>query len=250
MRHPRIAAELFVQNRARLRRRLLPNSLALVNANDILPTNADGTLLLHQNSDLFYLTGVRQEETILLLYPDAHEEKFSEILFLRESTPLVETWEGHKLSKDEAREVSGIARVEWTSSFPGIFHTLMSEAERAYLNANEHAELNEHLPAARDLGLAASVVDTVASVLTFIPDFDINLDLNFHFKPEACMRIARALEPYNLHWLEIDNPDPDAIRQIKESTSTQICTGETLIHMKEYLPFFQRHAAGLEQRDV
>ena len=82
------------------------------------------------------------------------------------------------------------------------------------------------------------------------PDFDINLDLNFHFKPEACMRIARALEPYNLHWLEIDNPDPDAVLQIKQSTSTRICTGETLIHMKEYLPFFQRHAADVFMIDV
>jgi L-alanine-DL-glutamate epimerase-like enolase superfamily enzyme len=82
------------------------------------------------------------------------------------------------------------------------------------------------------------------------PDFDINLDLNFHFKPEACMRIARALEPFNLHWLEIDNPDPDAIRQIKDSTSTKICTGETLIHMKEYLPFFQRHAADVYMLDI
>ncbi len=82
------------------------------------------------------------------------------------------------------------------------------------------------------------------------PDFDINLDLNFHFKPEACMRIARALEPYNLHWLEIDNPDPDAVLQIKQSTATRICTGETLIHMKEYLPFFQRHAADIFMIDV
>src|SRR6185295_2117858 len=82
------------------------------------------------------------------------------------------------------------------------------------------------------------------------PDFDINLDLNFHFKPEACMRIAKALEPYNLHWLEIDNPDPDAILQIKQSTSTRICTGETLVHMKEYLPFFERHAADVFMIDV
>ena len=64
------------------------------------------------------------------------------------------------------------------------------------------------------------------------------------------MRIAKALEPYNLHWLEIDNPDPDVIRQIKDSTSTRICTGETLIHMKEYLPFFQRHAADVYMLDV
>jgi L-alanine-DL-glutamate epimerase-like enolase superfamily enzyme len=80
--------------------------------------------------------------------------------------------------------------------------------------------------------------------------FDINLDLNFHFKPEACMRIARALEPYNLHWLELDNPDADAVLQIKQSTSTRICTGETLIHMQGYLPFFQRHAADVFMIDV
>jgi L-alanine-DL-glutamate epimerase-like enolase superfamily enzyme len=64
------------------------------------------------------------------------------------------------------------------------------------------------------------------------------------------MRIAKVLEPYNLHWLEIDSPDPDAIRQIKDSTSTKICTGETLVHMKEYLPFFQRHAADVYMLDV
>ena len=81
-------------------------------------------------------------------------------------------------------------------------------------------------------------------------DFDINLDLNFHFKPEACMRIAKALEPYNLHWLELDNPDPDAVLQVKQSTSTRICTGETLIHMQGYLPFFQRHAADVFMIDV
>jgi L-alanine-DL-glutamate epimerase-like enolase superfamily enzyme len=82
------------------------------------------------------------------------------------------------------------------------------------------------------------------------PDFDINLDLNFNFKPEACMRIARALEPHNLHWLEIDRYDPDALLQIKQSTSTRICTGETLIHMQQYLPYFERHAADVFMIDV
>src|SRR5215217_6329185 len=82
------------------------------------------------------------------------------------------------------------------------------------------------------------------------PEFDINLDLNFHFKPEACIRIARALEQYNLHWLEIDNPDPDSILQVKQSTSTRICTGETRNHMQQYLPFFQRHAADVFMIDV
>ena len=82
------------------------------------------------------------------------------------------------------------------------------------------------------------------------PDVDINLDLNWHFKPEACTRIAKALEPFNLHWLEIDTTNPQALAQIRQSSSTRICTGETLIHMKEYLPFFQCNAADVYMLDV
>jgi L-alanine-DL-glutamate epimerase-like enolase superfamily enzyme len=82
------------------------------------------------------------------------------------------------------------------------------------------------------------------------PEVDINLDLNWHFKPEACTRIARALEPFNLHWLEIDTTNPQALAQIKQATGTRICTGETLIHMKEYLPFFQCNAADVYMLDV
>jgi L-alanine-DL-glutamate epimerase-like enolase superfamily enzyme len=82
------------------------------------------------------------------------------------------------------------------------------------------------------------------------PDVDINLDLNWHFKPEACARIAKVLEPFKLHWLEIDTTDADALAQVKASTSTRICTGETLIHMGQYLPFFQKHAADVFMIDV
>ena len=82
------------------------------------------------------------------------------------------------------------------------------------------------------------------------PDVDINLDLNWHFKPEACTRIAKALEPFNLHWLEIDTTNPQALAQIRQSSGTRICTGETLIHMKEYLPFFQCNAADVYMLDV
>ncbi len=138
MRHTPIDPTLFTTNRANLARLLPPNSLAVVNANDILPTNADGTLRLRQSSDLFYLTGVDQEETILLLYPDAHDEKFREILFLRETSDVIATWEGHKLTKDEARKVTGVARVEWLTEFRAIFHRLMCECEHVYLNTNEH----------------------------------------------------------------------------------------------------------------
>lgn len=138
MRYDPIDSGLFVQNRERLAKLLQPNSLAVLNANDILPTNADGTLLMRQNSDLFYLSGVDQEESILLLYPEAHEENMREILFLRETSDLIAIWEGHKLTKEEARKVSGIQRVEWLSEFPALFHRLMCECEHVYLNTNEH----------------------------------------------------------------------------------------------------------------
>ena len=142
MRYSPIDKELFRLNRANLKKLLPPNSLAAVNANDILPLNGDAVLPLHQNSDLFYLTGIEQEESLLLLYPDADEAKQREILFLRQPNPLMETWEGHKLTKEEAREISGVERVEWLPDFAPIFHRLMCECAQAYLNSNEHKRAN------------------------------------------------------------------------------------------------------------
>ena len=113
MRHTPIPKALPTLNRERLRALLAPHSLAVVNANDLPTTNSDGTTALVPNSDLFYLTSVEQEQTILLLAPDSCDEKLREILFVRETSELLEVWEGHKLTKEEARAVSGIARVEW-----------------------------------------------------------------------------------------------------------------------------------------
>ena len=138
MRHEAIPATLFIENRARLKSRLLPGSLAVVNANDIPPTNADGTRMPIPNSDLFYLTGIEQEETMLLLAPDAHDEKLREVLFIREPNAHLKTWEGHKHPKDEAQAISGIKEVKWLTEFPAIFHRLMCEMEHVYLNSNEH----------------------------------------------------------------------------------------------------------------
>lgn len=138
MRYKAIEPQLFATNRQNLKQLLLPNSVAVVNANDILPTNADGTLPFRQSSDLFYLTGVDQEESILLLYPEAHDENMREILFLRETNDLIATWEGHKLTKDEARRLTGIKRIEWLSEFRPVFHRLMCECDHVYLNTNEH----------------------------------------------------------------------------------------------------------------
>lgn len=138
MRASSIDPELFIQNRARLAALLEPGTLAVVNANDILPTNADGELRLIQNSDLFYLTGVDQEESILVLFPNAVEAKDREILFLRETSDLIAVWEGHKLTKKEARKKTGIQEVRWLSEFPMHFRKLMCECSGLYLNSNEH----------------------------------------------------------------------------------------------------------------
>ena len=138
MRHAPIDASLFVENRARLKQLLPPRAIAIVNANDVLPTNADGSLPLVPNNDLFYLSGVEQEESILVLSPDAHDEKLREVLFLREPNELLKTWEGHKLSKDEATQISGIRTVKWLGDFAKTFHGLMCDAEQAFLNTNEH----------------------------------------------------------------------------------------------------------------
>lgn len=138
MRYEPIQPELFISNRERLKQLLPPNSLAILNANDVSPTNADGTLAGVPNSDLFYLTGVEQEQTILLIYPEADEEKYREILFLREPTDENELWEGHKLTNAEARAISGVKNVFWLSEFPRLFHRLMCECGFVYLNTNEH----------------------------------------------------------------------------------------------------------------
>jgi Xaa-Pro aminopeptidase len=133
-----VTRDLFASNRRRLKQLLPANSLVAVNANDVLPTNADGTLAMQPNPDLFYLTGVEQEHTILVLCPDAEDEKHREILFLREPSPENELWEGHKLTKKEARELTGIPNIHWLQEFPRLFHRLICESEHVYLNSNEH----------------------------------------------------------------------------------------------------------------
>ncbi len=102
---------LFTLNRERLVKALLPRSVAVLNANDIMPTNADGSMAHLQNADLFYLTGIRQEETMLLLAPDAFDPNHREILFLRQPNEHLAIWEGHKLTKEQATPTCTGARV-------------------------------------------------------------------------------------------------------------------------------------------
>ncbi|HUC84637.1 MAG TPA: Xaa-Pro aminopeptidase [Candidatus Acidoferrales bacterium] len=138
MRYEPIPLKLFVENRRRLAALLPKNALVVVNANDLSPTNADGSQATIVNSDLFYLTGVEQEQSILVLYPDADEDQHRELLFLREPTEENQLWEGRKLDQPAARELTGIAHIHWLPEFPRLFHRLMCECDHVFLNTNEH----------------------------------------------------------------------------------------------------------------
>ncbi len=138
MRVEPIDPELFVANRARLRTMLKPGSIVIIHSNDIYPTNADGSMAFRQQNDLFHLTGIDQEETVLILMPDALENRDREILFVRETSEEIAIWEGEKLTKEEAARQSGISRIEWTGGFHGILHRLVPQADHIYLATNEH----------------------------------------------------------------------------------------------------------------
>lgn len=115
-----------------------PKSIAVFNSNDIYPIGADSTLPFEQHRDIFYLSGADQEETILLLFPDAMDAKHREILFVRETNDHIAVWEGAKLTKEKATEVSGIATIYWLTDFDKVFFDLMTEADTIYFNTNEH----------------------------------------------------------------------------------------------------------------
>jgi len=137
-RYSKIPNQLFIQNRNNFKQHLKPNSIAIFFSNDIMPTNADGAMGFKQNSDLFYLSGIDQEESILVIFPDAKDEKHKEILFLRETNETIAVWEGEKLTKEQATEISGIKTIYWTHQFEQVLRTLMYQAEYVYLNSNEH----------------------------------------------------------------------------------------------------------------
>jgi Xaa-Pro aminopeptidase len=138
MRYEKLSSTLFIKNRAKLIELLPPKSLVIISSNDIMPTNADGTMGFKQNSDLYYLSGLDQEETLLILYPDAPENQYKEIAFVKETSELIAIWEGHKFTKQEAFEISGIKNIQWISDFEQILKTIVYSAEQIYLIDNEH----------------------------------------------------------------------------------------------------------------
>ena len=138
MRYESFPTELYCNNRRKLTQLLPANSIVIISSNDIMPTNADGSMGFKQNSDLFYLTGIDQEDTFLILYPDAPEDHLKEILFVKETSALIAIWEGYKLTKQEVLEISGIRNVQWASSVDSILKTICYSAKEIFLLTNEH----------------------------------------------------------------------------------------------------------------
>jgi Xaa-Pro aminopeptidase len=142
MKYHRINKELFIHNRKGFTTLMEYNSLAVFNSNDIITTSADSTTPFVQHRDIFYLSGVDQEESILVLFPNASNYAHREILFLKETSETIKIWEGEKLTKKTAYETSGIKTVYWLEQFEQVFNQLMAEAESVYLNINQHTRAN------------------------------------------------------------------------------------------------------------
>ncbi len=147
MRYQQIPASLFLKNRQNFIAKMEPNSIAILTSNDIMPNNADDVMGFAQNNELFYLSGVDQEESILVLYPDAANPENREILFVKETSDLIKIWEGEKLTIEQGLEVSGVKSVKWLQDFELAIQYMAFDADTFYLGHNEHkktltAEMN------------------------------------------------------------------------------------------------------------
>jgi Xaa-Pro aminopeptidase len=150
MKYDRINSSLYISNRKKFSEKMLEGTLAVFNSNDIYPISADSTMPFQQHRDILYLSGVDQEESILLIFPNASNPAHREILFLKETSDLIAIWEGEKLTKETAFLTSGIKTVYWLPQFPAIFKQLMSEAVGIYLNTNEHLRANTEVETRED----------------------------------------------------------------------------------------------------
>jgi Xaa-Pro aminopeptidase len=139
--HP-IDRNLFIKNRKNFMAQMKPSSLAVFNSNDIYPISADSTMPFEQHRDIFYLSGVDQEESILVLFPDCPKEKHREILFLKETNEHIAIWEGEKLTKEAALATSGIKTVYWLDDLEKVMFEIMTQCDTVYINTNEHYRAN------------------------------------------------------------------------------------------------------------
>ncbi|MEM9015776.1 MAG: aminopeptidase P N-terminal domain-containing protein [Verrucomicrobiota bacterium] len=150
MKYREIDSDLFTSNRRNLSRKLAPDSFAVVHAAEVPWRSADGSMRFIQSADLFYLTGVDQEETVLILCPGHPDPKKREVLYVRETSDLIQIWEGHKLTREEATRVSGIATVKWTTDFEADLRRYAREFGSIYLNHNEHPRSSAPVNSSRE----------------------------------------------------------------------------------------------------
>lgn len=159
MRYNTINPELFKYNRQRFTKRMLPNSIAIFNSNDMMPRNGDTYHPFRQNSDLFYLSGLDQEETVVVLFPNCIKAGFEEVAFIKRTNEHIAIWEGHKYTQEEAKAVSGIDKIFWLDEMEGILHELILLAKRVYINLNEQDRFMTEVPS-RDLRFAKKLQET------------------------------------------------------------------------------------------
>lgn len=146
MKYTPVDNNLFTNNRKNFVSRTKSNSVALFFANDEFPRSGDQSFLFKQNPDFFYLSGIDQEQSILLLFPDCPNPLYREVLFLRQTNEHIAVWEGHKYTKEEARQASGIQQVYWLTDFDNIFHSIINYADNIYINTNENDRYAHTVP--------------------------------------------------------------------------------------------------------
>jgi Xaa-Pro aminopeptidase len=146
MKYLPVNESLFTNNRKNFVSRIKFNSIAIFNSNDEFPRSGDQTFTFKQNADLFYLTGIDQEQSILILFPDCPNLLYREVLFLRQTSEHIAVWEGHKYTKEEAKKVSGIESVYWLNDFDAILHSIINYADNIYINTNENDRFSFSVP--------------------------------------------------------------------------------------------------------
>jgi Xaa-Pro aminopeptidase len=146
MKHKPLPAKIFIENRKKFAKAMQPNSIAIFNSNDELPTNGDALFKFVQNSDLYWLTGIEQEDTMLILYPDNIDKKYKEVLVLVRPNELKEKWDGKRLRSKEATAISGIEQIVWVDSIDALLQVFIHHADNIYLNTNENDRKSNEVP--------------------------------------------------------------------------------------------------------
>ena len=192
MKYLPISSQLFTKNRLKFSQQMQPKSIAVFNSNDVFSTGADSTLPFEQHRNIFYLSGVDQEESVLILFPSASKEAHREILFVKETNDHIAVWEGAKLSKSQATASSGVQTVYWLKEFDSIFPTLMAEASSFYFNNNNHYRQAVEMETRDDRFL--KMIKSTYPNHEFVPNFPLMESIRGVKEPEEIALIQAACD--------------------------------------------------------